>query len=62
MQGYEVYIDSSIKTGAIINQTYKPLEFVIQKLSPAQQRYSMTKQELLAIEKTLKEFLGSTTH
>ena len=34
------------------------LAFFSRKLSPAQQKYSVTKQELLAIEETLKEFKG----
>ena len=35
-----------------------PLAFFSQKLSPAQQKYSVTEQELLAIIETLKEFKG----
>jgi hypothetical protein len=56
MQGYEVYTDSSkLQLGAIITQANRPLAFFSQKLSPAQQKYSLIKQELLVIVETLKE-------
>jgi hypothetical protein len=59
MQGFEVYIDSSkLQLGAVITQANRPLAFFSQKLSPTQQKYSMTEQELLAIVETLKEFKG----
>jgi hypothetical protein len=50
IQGFEVYTDSSkLQLGAVITQANRPLEFFSQKLSPAQQKYSMTEQELLAV-------------
>jgi len=59
MQGFEVYTDSSkLQLGAIITQDNRPLAFFSQKLSPAQQKYSVTELELLAIVETLKEFKG----
>ncbi len=58
-QGFEIYTDSSkLQLGAIITQQNRPLAFFSRKLSPAQQKYSVTKQELLAIVETLKEFKG----
>ncbi len=58
-QGFEIYTDSSkLQLGAIITQTNRPLAFFSRKLSPAQQEYSMTKQELLTIVETLKTFKG----
>ncbi len=58
-QGFEIYTDSSkLQLGAVITQQNKPLAFVSRKLSLAQQKYSMAKQELLAIVETLKEFKG----
>jgi hypothetical protein len=59
LQGFEVYTDSSkLQLGAVITQTNRRLTFFSPKLSPAQQKYSVTKQELLAIVETLKEFKG----
>ncbi len=59
MQGFEVYTDSSkLQLGAVITQANRPLAFFSRKLSPAQQKYSLTKQELLAIVETLKELKG----
>jgi len=58
-QGFEVYTDSSkLQLGAIITQANRSLAFFFfrKKTSPAQQKYSMTEQELLAIVETLKEF------
>jgi hypothetical protein len=58
-QGFEVYTDSSkLQLGAVITQANRPLAFFSQKLSLAQQKYSVTKQELLAIVETRKEFKG----
>ncbi len=58
-QGFEIYTDSSkLRLGAMITQHIRPLAFFSRKSSPAQQKYSMTKQELLAIVETLKEFKG----
>ncbi len=58
-QGLEIYIDSSkLQLGAVITQHNKPLAFFSRKLSPAQEKYSVTKQKLLTIVETLKEFKG----
>eukprot|EP00804_Cyclotella_cryptica_P017936 CCRYP_001283-RA/>CCRYP_001283-RA protein AED:0.35 eAED:0.59 QI:0/0/0/1/0/0/3/0/343 len=58
-QGFEIYADSSkFQLGAVITQTNNLHAFFSRKLSPMQQKYSMTKQELLAIVETLKEFKG----
>jgi ribonuclease HI len=59
MQGFGIYTDSSkLQLGAVITQTNRPLGFFTKKLSPTQQKYSVTKQELLAIVETLKELKG----
>ncbi len=53
-QGFEIYTDSSkFQLGAVITQNNRPLAFFSRKLSKAQQKYSVTEQELLAIVKTL---------
>eukprot|EP00804_Cyclotella_cryptica_P004159 CCRYP_014542-RA/>CCRYP_014542-RA protein AED:0.43 eAED:0.43 QI:0/-1/0/1/-1/1/1/0/142 len=57
-QGFEIYTDSSKFLGAVITQNNRRLAFFSRKLSQAQQKYSVTKQELLAIVETLKEFKG----
>eukprot|EP00804_Cyclotella_cryptica_P028112 CCRYP_010987-RA/>CCRYP_010987-RA protein AED:0.44 eAED:0.44 QI:0/0/0/1/0/0/2/0/282 len=58
-QGFEIYTDSSkFQLGAVITQNNRPLAFFSRKLSPAQQKYSVTEQELLTIVETLKEFKG----
>ena len=58
-QGFEIYTDSSkFQLGAIITQNNRPLVFFSRKLNTAQQKYSVTKQELLAIVETLKGFKG----
>ena len=58
-QGFEIYTDSSkLQLRAVITQQNRLLAFFSRKLSPAQQKYSVTKQELLAIVETLKEFKG----
>ncbi len=58
-QGFEIYTDSSkLQLGAVMTQNNRPLAFFSRKLSPMQQTYSMTKQELLGIGETLKEFKG----
>jgi hypothetical protein len=44
--------------GAVITQDNKAIAFFSQKLSDTQCKYSITKIELLAIVKTLKEFKG----
>jgi hypothetical protein len=56
---FEIYIDASSKQlGAVITQENRQIAFFSQKLSTTQRKYSITKIELLAIVKTLKEFKG----
>jgi hypothetical protein len=56
---FEIYIDvSSKQLGAVITQDNRPIVFFSWKVSIAQCNYSVTKIELLAIVKTLKEFKG----
>ena len=56
---FEIYTDASSKQlGAVITQGNKPIAFFSRKLTETQQRYSVTKIELLAIVETLKEFKG----
>eukprot|EP00804_Cyclotella_cryptica_P020477 CCRYP_019793-RB/>CCRYP_019793-RB protein AED:0.03 eAED:0.02 QI:0/0/0/1/0/0/2/0/728 len=58
-QGFEIYTDSSkFQLGAVITQNNRPLAFFSRKLSQAQQKYSVTEQELKAIVETLKEVKG----
>jgi hypothetical protein len=53
------YTDASSKQlRAVITQDNRPIAFISRKLSDAQCKYSVTKIELLAIVKTLKEFKG----
>ena len=47
---------SNTQLGAVISQEGQPIAFYSRKLSPAQQRYTTTEQELLSIVETLKEF------
>ena len=55
-QGFEIYTDSSkFQLGAIITQNNLPLAFFSHKLNTAQQKYSMTKQELLDIVETITD-------
>ncbi len=55
----EIYTDASSKQlGAVITQENRPIAFFSRKLSTTQCKYSVTKIELLAIVKTLKEFKG----
>ena len=59
MQDFEIYTDSSkVQLGAIITRNNRLLAFFSRKLSPVQQKYSVSKQELLAIVETLQEFKG----
>ena len=59
LQGIEIYTDSSkLQLGAVITQSNRPLVFFSRKLSPMQQKYSVTEQKLLAIVETLEEFKG----
>ncbi len=56
---FEIYTDASSKQlGAVITQKNRPIAFFSWKLSVAQCKYSVTKVELLAKVKTLKEFKG----
>ena len=56
---FEIYTDASSKQlGAVITQDNRPIAFISRKLSDTQRKYSVTKIELLAIVKTLKEFKG----
>jgi hypothetical protein len=56
---FEIYTDASSKqSGAVITQDNRPIAFFSWKLSNVQCKYSITKIELLAIVKTLKEFKG----
>jgi hypothetical protein len=56
---FEIYTTSlSKQLGAVNTQENRPIAFFSQKLSTTQRKYSVTKIELLAIVKTLKEFKG----
>jgi hypothetical protein len=57
---FEIYMDASaMQLGAVIAQDNRPIaSFFSRKLSKTQQKYSVTKIELLAIVETLKEFKG----
>jgi hypothetical protein len=56
---FEIYTDASSKQlGAVITQDNRPIAFFSRKLSDTQRKYSVTKIELLAIVKTVKEFKG----
>jgi hypothetical protein len=56
---FEIYTDASSKQlGAVISQDNRPIVFFSQKLSEMQRKYSITKIELLAVVKTLREFKG----
>ncbi len=56
---FKIYTDASSKhLRAVITQDNRPIVFFSLKLSDAQHKYSVTKIELLAIVKTLKEFEG----
>ena len=58
-QGFEIYTDGSqFQLGAVITQNNRPIAFFSRKLTAAQQKYSVTEIELLAIVETLKEFKG----
>jgi hypothetical protein len=54
---FEIYTDASSKQlGAVITQDNRSIAFFSQILSDMQRKFSVTKIELLAIVKTLKEF------
>ncbi len=56
---FEIYTDASSKQlGAVILRITGQLHSLVKKLSGMQPKYSITKIELLAIVKTLKEFKG----
>ena len=56
---FEIYTDGSkTQLGAVITQNNRPIAFFSRKLTEAQQKYSVTEIELLAIVETLKEFKG----
>jgi hypothetical protein len=56
---FEIYTGASSKQlGAVITQDNRPIAFFSWKLSDTQRKYSVSKIELLAIVKTLKEFKG----
>ncbi len=56
---FEIYTDASSKQlGSVITQGNRPLAFFSRKLLITQQKYSVTKIELLVIVETLKEFKG----
>ena len=56
---FGIYTDASSKQlGAVITRDNRPIAFFSWKLSDTQRKYSITKVELLAIVKTLKEFKG----
>ena len=54
---FEIHTDASDKQlGAVLAQEGKPIAFYSRRLTSAQQKYTVTERELLAIVKTLKEF------
>ena len=56
-QGFKIFTDSSkFQLGAVITQNNRLLAFFSHKLNTAQQKYSVTEQELLALVETPKEF------
>jgi hypothetical protein len=56
---FDIYTDGSKKQlGAVITQKNRPIAFFSRKLSEAQQKYSVTKIELLAIVEALQEYRG----
>jgi hypothetical protein len=59
LKPFEIYMNaSSTQLGAVITQDNRPIALSSRKLSKTQQKYSVTKIELLAIVETLKEFKG----
>ena len=54
---FEIHTDASDKQlGAVIAQDGKPIAFYSRRLTSAQEKYTVTERELLAIVETLKEF------
>ncbi len=59
LKPFEICTDaSSTQLGAVIAQDNRPIAFFSRKLSEMQQKYSVTKIELLSIVEILKEFKG----
>jgi len=59
LKEFEIYTDTlSKQLGAVITQSNKPIVFFHRKLTEMQQRYSVTKIELLVVVEKLKEFKG----
>ncbi len=59
LKPFEIYTDASLmQLGAVITQNNRPIVFFSRKLSKAQQKYSVTEIELLAIVETLTKFKG----
>ena len=48
---------NAFQLGVVISQKGKPIAFYSRKLTCNQQRYKVTKRELLSIVETLKEFI-----
>ena len=54
---FEIHTDASnYQLGSVISQNNEPIAFFSTKLNKAQQNYTVTEEELLAIVETLKEF------
>ena len=54
---FEIHTDASAyQLGSVISQKGRPIAFYSRKLTSAQQNYTTTERELLAIVETLKEF------
>ena len=54
---FKIHTDASDKQlGAVIAQDGKPIAFYSRRLTSAQEKYTTTERELLAIVETLKEF------
>ncbi len=55
---FEVYTDSYSQLGGVVTQSNRLLAFFSWKPNKAQQKFSVTKQELLAIVEIQKAFKG----
>ena len=56
---FVIYTDASTRQlGGVITQDNRPIAFFSRKLTPTQQRYTVTELELLSIVELLKEFKG----
>jgi RNase H-like domain found in reverse transcriptase len=56
-QPFHIHTDTSnTQLGGVISQNKRPIEFYSRQLIPAQNRYTTTEREFLAIVDTLKEF------